>query len=101
MALQQTATLSSLGLTLENVYYRVENLAIDSSYTPATEINPEVPRNSRMTFYVRAYATSTNVEKLDQTSYNAPYDIQSLDNPIKQAYIYVKTMPEFENAVDI
>lgn len=101
MALQQTATLEQFGLTLENVYYRVEDLAIDSKYVAATDINPEVPRNTRMTFNVQSYANAQSTKPLGKESYNASYDITSTDNPIKQAYIYLKTLPAYENAVDV
>lgn len=38
-------------------------------------------------------------EMLDSKQYSIPYVLDG-ENPIKQAYEYLKTLPEFENAVD-
>jgi|SaaInlStandDraft_3_1057020.scaffolds.fasta_scaffold66807_2 hypothetical protein len=36
----------------------------------------------------------------DLVDYGCPYNLEG-DNPIKQAYAYLKTLPEFEGASDV
>ena len=47
------------------------------------------------------YLTFTDTEKLPFNSMEVtyPYDLEG-PNPIKQTYLYLKTLPEFADAVD-
>lgn len=46
-------------------------------------------------FYV-----SPDGEQFNAETYTADYDINGL-NPFKQAYNYLKALPQFENAIDV
>jgi hypothetical protein len=85
MALQATTT-TVYNLTATNAYHRVENVRLDKvsiafsmvSYSEHLETMP-FPFNTK--------------------TYSCVYDING-ENPIKQAYLYLKTLPEFLNATD-
>jgi phenylalanine-4-hydroxylase len=72
------------GFEAINAYHRVEAVLIDS-------------KNS-ISFHVRSYVATDKPFFVEQVL-NAPYSIDGL-NPIKQAYEYVKTLPEFAGATD-
>jgi hypothetical protein len=57
-----------------------------------------VVNKTSMTFDVTWAATSSAIPLL-MTEYASTYDLFG-DNPIRQAYLYLKTLPEFANAVD-
>lgn len=46
------------------------------------------------------YRVSPEAELLDAATYSSPYELQG-ENPIRQAYAYLKTLPEFADAVDV
>lgn len=75
---------NSYGIDIQNGYWRVSCV--------------ELIDKSNMRFVVRGYA---NPDKhcLASISHSCQYDING-ENPIKQAYLYLKTLPEFANAVD-
>ena len=85
MALQLTTT-TIYNLTATSAYHRVENVRLDKvsiafsvvSYSEHLETMP-FPFNTK--------------------TYSCAYDITG-ENPIKQAYKYLKTLPEFVNATD-
>jgi len=83
MALNKTTT-SSQGFEAVNAYHRVEGMYLIT--------------NQSMTFRVRAYKDVAFPAFADNGYYCA-YDING-ENPIKQAYEYLKTLPEFANATD-
>jgi hypothetical protein len=83
MALNKTTT-SSQGFEAINAYHRVEGLCLVT--------------NQNMTFRVCAYKDVSFPAFADNGHYCA-YDITG-DNPIKQAYLYLKTLPEFASATD-
>lgn len=82
MALAKNTTFK--GLTVENAYHRVFGVSINKD---------------EMSFGLGAHA-SANAEMLDQTSHTCAYDIAG-ENPIKQAYEHLKTLPEFAGAADV
>ena len=43
---------------------------------------------------------SADADMIDSTSHTCAYDIAG-DNPIKQAYKHLKTLPEFAGAADV
>ena len=83
MALNKTTT-TSQGFEAVNAYYRVEGLCLVT--------------NQSMTFRVRTYKDVSFPAFADNGHYCA-YDITG-ENPIKQAYLYLKTLPEFASATD-
>ena len=83
MALNKTTT-SSQGFEAVNAYHRVEGLCLVT--------------NQSMTFRVRTYK-DVSFPAFADNGYSFSYDITG-ENPIKQAYEYLKTLPEFSNATD-
>jgi len=84
MALQKT-TATPYGLTATDAYHRVEGLSLISKI--------------RIGFLVRSYANPNNAA-FSEMSCECDYDLDG-DNPIAQAYAYVKTLPEFADATDV
>ena len=83
MALNKTTT-SSQGFEAVNAYHRVEGLCLVTNQT--------------ISFCVRTYKDVAFPAFADN-GYSCSYDITG-ENPIKQAYEYLKTLPEFANATD-
>jgi hypothetical protein len=84
MALQKSTT-SPQGFNAENAYHRVENVSL-------------LNKNS-LNFMVLSYVSPSNNVSFQVDTYNCDYDLEG-DNPIKQAYEYLKTLPEFSGATD-
>lgn len=83
MALQKTIT-TPYGIEVPDAYFRVEYVRVTSK--------------TSIQFNVYGYADPSKqfiVESLESCA----YDLNG-DNPIKQAYAYLKTLPEFEGAID-
>lgn len=83
MAVKKTVN-TQHGFVATDAYHRVEG----------TQVNKE-----KITFQIRSYKDDTGVPHFADVSLSCVYDIQG-DNPIKQAYKYIKTLPEFANAED-
>ena len=83
MAISKTIN-TKFGITVQNAYHRVESVNILSK--------------TNMTFVVFIYADKEKIH-LDEQFYSCAYDING-SSPIKQAYEYFKTLPEFAGATD-
>lgn len=83
MALNKTTT-SLQGFEAVNAYHRVQGLCLVT--------------NQNMTFRVYAYKDIAFPAFAD-SGYYCAYNITG-ENPIKQAYEHLKTLPEFANATD-
>lgn len=84
MALQKKTT-SPHGFEVDQAYYRIESLVFDSKAT--------------IRFYVRVYK-DPKFAAFDTLQFSCDYKIDSSDNPFKQAYMFLKTLEEFANAID-
>ena len=84
MALQKSTT-SPQGFNADNAYHRVENVSL-------------LNKNS-LNFTVLSYASASNNVSFQANAYSCSYDLDG-ENPIKQAYEYLKTLPEFSGATD-
>lgn len=84
MALQKT-TQTRFGISVPNAYHRVEFLTLE--------------RKDAMRFNLRSYA-SVEMPPFDEAAFEAPFDING-DNPIRQAYEHLKSLPEFNDAEDV
>jgi hypothetical protein len=82
MALSKTTTFK--GVTIADAYHRVWGVTLTK-----TEIS----------FGLGIHA-STDADMIDSTSHSCAYDIAG-ENPIKQAYEHLKTLPEFAGAADV
>ena len=83
MALNKTTT-SPQGFEAVNAYHRVQGLCLVT--------------NQNITFQVYAYKDVT-FPAFAASNYSCAYDING-ENPIKQAYLHLKTLPEFATATD-
>lgn len=82
MALKKTIELPN-GITIQDAYVRVENVSLDKT---------------QMTWKIGYYVTPDKPAfQSDQRS--SDYSIEG-NNPIAQAYIAMKAMPEFADAID-
>ena len=84
MAIKKTVT-TVHGIEVVDAYHRVEGVAIQKK----TEIG----------YYVRSYKDASGLPFFAEQYIVSNYDIQG-ENPIAQAYAYVKTLPKFSGAVD-
>jgi hypothetical protein len=73
------------GISVPDAYCRIEAVSLTGKDT--------------MSFHVRSYTTAKGVPFFIEQIITCPYDITG-PNPIKQAYQFLKTLPEFSNAVD-
>jgi hypothetical protein len=83
MAFTKT-TASGFGFDVQDAYHRVENV--------------QLLGKNKLFFHVRFYAGTDN-PSFATTGFECPYDLEG-PNPIKQAYQFLKTLPEFSDAVD-
>jgi hypothetical protein len=61
----------------------------------------KVEFSKQSSIYVLEYKKSQNEIQLLQTKFGEfKAEIESIDNPIKQAYLHLKSLPEFADAVD-
>jgi hypothetical protein len=84
MALEKTVQ-TEYGFIAENAYHKVCNVIISNGKTMSYRVNVFANKNNSISFQVK--------------DFNCDYDIQG-DNPIKQAYKHLKTLPEFVGATD-
>jgi len=83
MALEKTVT-TTQGFQATNAYHRVEEVLIQGK--------------QKIKFVLRSYLTKEKPSFNSQT-YFCAYDLFG-DNPIKQGYRHLKTLPEFADATD-
>ncbi len=84
MALKKT-TKTGWGIEVKAAYSRIENIIITAK--------------DKITFHVRSYVSNEAVPFFTEDVFGCEYDING-ENPIKQAYLYLKTLPEFSDATD-
>lgn len=73
----------AIGLKVDGAYCRVEKLSVTKD---------------TVVFYLRKYVVEDK-PFFEQNGYTAPYALEG-ENPFKQAYLYLKTLPEFQDAID-
>jgi hypothetical protein len=71
------------GIKINGAYHRVWNV-----YVTKDEIE-----------FGLGFHVDANSERINSLAYKCAYNLAG-DNPIKQAYLYLKTLPEFAGAVD-
>jgi hypothetical protein len=82
MALKKTES-TEFGFDVTNAYQRVQNIKL---------------AKTSMAFQVSIYAEIDTVA-FKYKNFDCTYDING-ENPFKQAYTHLKTLPEFEGAID-
>lgn len=83
MALKLTKQ-TKIGLNAVDAYHRIENI--------------ELQNKNIILFNLRSYVDVT-FPAFDEKQFSCNYDLNG-ENPIKQAYLHLKTLPEFADAVD-
>jgi hypothetical protein len=84
MALQLTTT-TPQGFTATDAYHRVENISLHN-------------KNS-IVFSISSYKDNLHTNLFKSEIKHCDYDLNG-ENPIKQAYLHLKTLPDFADAVD-
>jgi len=84
MALIKTMT-TPIGLVAENAYHRVEFVVIKDK--------------QNMEFRIRSYVAESGVPFFAEKVIETAYDLDGA-NPIEQAYLCLKALSEFSDAVD-
>ena len=87
MALNTKIT-TTFGLELTDVYVRVTDIRL---------LNKEQMSFTASCFYVNPETNSTPIMSF---GYSCSYTLESNLNAFQQAYEYIKTLPEWEDAVD-
>jgi len=72
-----------------------KQVTFDNTYIKVTEYHGN---KSHMTFVV-SWSESVNSSHLKQATYGCSINLDG-ENPVRQAYLYLKTLPEFADAVD-
>lgn len=85
MALQDNIELES-GIVVQDAYTRVESVKLQNK--------------TSMSFEAASFVDATKTTAFRRNAYLAAYDLEG-DNPIKQAYLFLKTLPEFQGAQDV
>lgn len=83
MALKKTIT-TRQGIEIKDAYFRIVNVTLNGK--------------TGMHFVV-AFSKDADSPAIESTAYNCDYNIAG-QNPIAQAYEYLKTLPEFAGAQD-
>ena len=84
MALEKTIT-TQHGIVVNNAYHKVDNVVIRNK--------------DQMEFNVKIFVSKEQNVPFELLAFVCAYDIQG-DNPIRQAYKYLKTLQEFSDAID-
>jgi hypothetical protein len=85
MALQKTMP-TPQGFTATDAYHRVESVVLNSK--------------TKISFRLRSYKGSSESVAFADHGYDCAYDMSG-NNPIAQAYEYVKTISDFQDATDL
>jgi hypothetical protein len=83
MALKKTITIFG-DIEVKNAYLRVENVSIFEK--------------TKLVFSIVGRKTPES-QIISSNSYNCEYNIDG-ENPIKQAYVHAKALPEYSEAID-
>lgn len=84
MALQNNIELES-GIVVEDAYTRVESVKLQNK--------------TSMSFEAASYVDGGRTTAFRRNGYLTSYDLNG-DNPLKQAYLHLKALPEYANAQD-
>ena len=85
MAFKKTVD-TQIGVQVPDAYHRVEFVTIGKN-------------KKRIDFHLRNYKDASSASWISDASHSCEYNIDGA-NPIAQAYVYLKTLPEFSGVVD-
>lgn len=92
MALLKDYYNAQFEVTIANAYWKVE---VDNGI-----IGGKTKLYCRLNCFKNQAIADTNADKYADFDFEFVPDLNSMDNFIKQAYDYAKTLPEFSGAVD-
>ncbi len=115
MALKLTVT-TPCGFVATDAYHRVEGIQlVDKAVSPSgsswfpepspSDTNPAgsssgaIQDSNRTIVFSLSSKKDQEAQEFSNKQYYAPYDLTG-ENPIKQGYIYLKSLPEFSTAQD-
>jgi hypothetical protein len=84
MALQKNIELNT-GIKVNDAYLRIDSVTIN--------------QKQNINFFLKSYISNDVDLAFDVKEFSCSYDING-ENPIKQAYLHLKTLPEFVDATD-
>ena len=84
MAIKKTV-MTVHGIEVADAYHRVEGVTLQGK--------------TSISYSLRSYKNSSGLPFFEEQYITSDYDING-DNPLAQAYAYVKTLPEFTGSVD-
>jgi len=84
MAFRKSAT-TAHGFLANDAYHRVENITLESK--------------QKIRFIVRAYKNSDALASFQDAMFDCDYSLDG-ENPYKQAYTFVKSLPQYNGAED-
>lgn len=84
MAIKKSVT-TAYGIDVSDAYHRVESVVL--------------LEKTAISYNLRSYKDASGLPFFAERYITSGYDING-DNPLAQAYAYVKTLPEFSCAVD-
>jgi hypothetical protein len=85
MAFKKTVN-TQIGVSINDAYHRVEFVTIGKN-------------KKRIDFHLRSYKDANSASWVSDELHACEYDINGT-NPIAQAYVYLKSLPEFAGATD-
>lgn len=74
-----------------------KQIAIEKAYLRVAA--PVIRRGNEFLEFVLEYAANESAPYFNAKAFECPYDLGGA-NPIEQAYEYLKTLPEFADAID-
>lgn len=92
MALIKDYYQSQFEITIQDCYWKVE---VDNGIQGG-----KTKLHCRLNCFKNQSIADTNDNKYSDFDFEFIPDLNSADNFIKQAYIYVKSLPEFDGAID-
>ena len=98
MALRKSVQ-TSQGFFASDAYHRVEGVSISPKQSFILEDVEQQAPTYGIVFQVRSYKDASGVPAFADQSFSCVFDLAG-ENPIKQAYEYLKKQIEFENATD-
>lgn len=99
MALTKDYTLNG-DFTISSAYLRIKEILIEYDPIKAGELSVGLKFIARPRIEVRPTKGKNKLEEWQSTQWVFAYDHTSNVNAIKQAYTYLKTLPEFSGATD-
>lgn len=101
MALKDNAFINQFGLTMKSCYFKIIDFTGNKdSMTIVVGVFPSQAVSSNFILDNEGKETTNKVQPVAIYTYPFVYDLNSTDNLYVQAYNYLKSLSDFENAKD-